>query len=381
LFVVGTNAQTQLTGHKITLKTGKSFNLNLPANYEITAAAEGLKRPRFFAKAPDGRIFVTDLHDLTDNRKGTVYILDEFDLETGKFRKVTAYLTNLHNPNSAQFYTDENGQDWLYLALTDKLIRYKFQKGETAPSDKSPETLATFPDYGLSYKYGGWHLTRTVAINPETRKIYVSIGSSCNACQEKEKMRASVLEMNPDGSRQRRFATGLRNAVGLKFVGKNLFATNQGADHLGLNKPDETLHALKNGADYGWAKCYQSNGRIFADPEFGKQSDCRKVPAAYARFPAHSSALGFDYFDKDTPDKTIQSAFLVALHGATNEKLGHGYKIVVIRKGEKPQDFITGFLQNGKVNGRPCDVMRLDENSFLFSDDRAGAVYYVKRKQ
>jgi glucose/arabinose dehydrogenase len=167
----------------------------------------------------------------------------------------------------------------------------------------------------------------------------------------------------------------------LKFVWKVLFATNQGADHLGLNKPDETLYALKSGADYGWAKCYQSNGRIFADPELGKSSDCRKVPAAYARFPAHSSALGFDYFDKDTPDKTIQSAFLVALHGATNEKIGHGYKIVVVRKGEKPQDFITGFLQNGKVNGRPCDIMRLDENSFLFSDDRGGVVYYVKRKQ
>src|SRR5215210_6362375 len=90
-------AQIKLVPHKITLKNGKSFNLNLPADYEITPAAEGLKRVRFFAKSPDGRIFVTDMYNLTDNRRGAVYILDEFDLQTGKFRTVTPYMTNLKN--------------------------------------------------------------------------------------------------------------------------------------------------------------------------------------------------------------------------------------------------------------------------------------------
>jgi glucose/arabinose dehydrogenase len=381
VFVVHANAQNaRLVPHKIVLKTGKSFSLNLPADYEITPAAEGLKRVRFFAKAPDGRIFVTDLFNLTDNRKGALYILDEFDLNTGKFAKVTAYLTGLRNPNSVQFYTDERGQHWLYVALTDKLLRYKFTLGETEPSDRAPQTLATFPDYGLSYKYGGWHLTRTIAISPEKRKIYVSIGSSCNACKEKEKSRATVLEMNADGSGQRYFARGLRNAVGLKFVSNTLFATNQGADHLGLDKPDETFYALKDGADYGWASCYQANGKIFADTKFARRNGCRNVPVSYARFPAHSSALGFDYFDANTPDKNLKNAFLVALHGSTNEKLNKGYKIVVVRKGGKPQDFVNGFLNNNKIFGRPCDVMRINENSFLFTDDRAGIVYYVRRK-
>lgn len=80
-------AQTKLVPHKITLKNGKTFNLNLPEDYEIIPAAEGLKRVRFFAKSPDGRIFVTDMFNLTDNEKGTVYILDNFDAETGKFGK------------------------------------------------------------------------------------------------------------------------------------------------------------------------------------------------------------------------------------------------------------------------------------------------------
>src|SRR5437660_1183881 len=97
-------AQPMLTPHKITLKDGKMFNLNLPEGFEIIPAAEGLKRVRFFAKAPDGRIFVTDMHDLTDNKKGVVYILDGWDAKAGKFATVIPYMMNLRNPNSVGFY-------------------------------------------------------------------------------------------------------------------------------------------------------------------------------------------------------------------------------------------------------------------------------------
>ena len=380
ILCVPTFAQVKLVPHKISLKNGKTFNLNLPADYEITPAAEGLKRVRFFAKAPDGRIFVTDMYNLTDNNKGTIYILSEFDLEAGKFTKVMPYLTNLKNPNSVQFYKDESGQNWLYLAETDKLTRRRFTLNETKPTDLKPQTLATFPDYGLSYKYGGWHLTRTIAFAPNG-KLYISVGSSCNACEEKEKERASVLEMNADGTNQRIFAKGLRNAVGLKWIGNFLFATNQGADHLGKNKPDETFYALKDDADYGWASCYQLNGKVFRDAKkYDRLKTCAEVPSSYGYFPAHSSALGFDYFNDPNADDTIKNAFLIALHGSTDKTIGHGYKIVIMRKGEKLQDFINGFLQGKTVVGRPCDIMKLDANSFLFTDDYNGVVYYVKRK-
>lgn len=370
--------QPNLVPHQVNLKNGKRFSLNFPANYEIIPAAEGLKRVRFFSKAPDGRMFVTDMHDLTDNKKGIVYILDEWNPETGKFGKIIPYMTGLKNPNSVQFYTDSSGQDWLYLAETNQLTRRKFTKGEIKPTDKA-EVLVTFPDYGLSYKYGGWHLTRTIAVGGNG-KIYVSVGSSCNACTEKEKVRATVLEMNPDGSEQKIFATGLRNAVGLKWVGNFLFATNQGVDHLGKNKPDETFYALKRDADYGWASCYSSNGKILADPKFKRPSGCKNVLPPYASFPAHSSALGFDYFDHPNTDDTIKNSFLVALHGSTDATIGHGYKIVIMRKGQKLQTFMDGFLVGKNVYGRPCDIYRVDENSFYFSDDKSGVIYYVRRK-
>jgi len=370
-------AQVELVPHKISLKNGKTFSLNLPADYEIIPAAEGLKRARFFAKSPDGRIFVTDMYNVTDNRKGAVYILDEWNGETGKFGKVTRFLTDLKNPNSAQFYKDANGQHWFYLAETGKLTRRKIVENSTKGSAEV-ETLATFPDYGLSYKYGGWHLTRTIAFAPNG-KLYVSVGSSCNACEEKEAVRATVLEMDADGGNRRIYAKGLRNAVDLKWIGKNLFATNQGSDHLGLKKPDETFYALEDGADYGWASCYQSNGTIARDAARHRLKSCANVPKAYAYFPAHSSALGFDYFDDSEADETIKNSFLIALHGSTDKSVGSGYKIVIARKGEKPQDFISGFLQRKTVMGRPCGIMRVSPDSFLFTDDHGGVVYFVRK--
>jgi glucose/arabinose dehydrogenase len=397
LFIAASSAAAQaikLTPHRIAL-SNRTITLNAPEEFEIIPAAEGLKRVRFFAKAADGRLFVTDMYNLADNKRGAIYVLDGWDAWKGKFARVIPYMTGLRNPNSVQFYRDSNGQDWIYIAETDKLTRRRFSSGETSPSDTHPQILATFPDYGLSYKYGGWHLTRTIAFGPNG-KLYISVGSSCNACVEKEKVRASVIEMNPDGTQQREIARGLRNAVALKYLAGHLFASNQGSDHLGLQKPDETFYALDSGTpsalkwmgiarggstDYGWPYCHSSDGRIFEDHGFKRPSGCKGVPAPYAFFPAHASALGFDYFDDPDSPASIRDAFLVALHGSTDKRIGHGYKIVVMRKGEKLQDLITGFLTGGLVIGRPCDIYKLDANSFLFTDDNKGIVYYVRRRR
>jgi glucose/arabinose dehydrogenase len=368
-----------LMPQRVDLARGKSITLKVPEDMEIVPALQGLKRVRFFARSPDGRIFVSDMHDLTDNRRGAVYILDGWNPDTGHFARAIPYMKDLRNPNSLQFFRDASGQDWLYLAETDKLTRRRYTAGETRPTDTDPRVLATFPAYGLSYKYGGWHLTRTIAFSP-AGKLYISVGSSCNACVEKEKMRASVIEMDPDGSNQREFCRGLRNAVGLKWIGNALWASGQGVDHLGLQKPDETFYALRDGADYGWPYCYSAGGRVAVDKKFSRREGCRNVPAPDAYFPVHASALGFDMWDEpDAPD-AMRNAFVVALHGSTNKSVGHGYKIVAMRKGERVADLITGFLQGGRVVGRPCDVLKLDAGAFLFTDDHSGIVYLVRRK-
>src|SRR5215510_13713938 len=82
------NSEPKLSPHPITLANGRTFSLNLPADFDISVAAEGLKRIRFMTKAPDGRIFVTDMHDLSDNSLGSIYILENLDPKTGKFASV-----------------------------------------------------------------------------------------------------------------------------------------------------------------------------------------------------------------------------------------------------------------------------------------------------
>lgn len=369
-----TFAAPRLIPHHITLAGGKSFDLNLPEGFEISVAVQGLKRVRFMARSPDNRIFVTDMFNLTDNRRGVVYILDQFDPATRQFKEITKYLSNLHNPNSVAFYTDRNGTDWFYLALTDRLVRYRYEAGKDAPSGE-PQVLATFPDYGLGYKYGGWHLTRTVVIGGNG-KLYVAVGSSCNACIEKEEVRASILEMDPDGKNQRYFARGLRNAVGLKWVNNRLYATNMGSDHLGDNRPADTFYSMKGVAHYGWPYCYQAGPKVYFDPKFnpgGTKFDCGKVPSALVPFGAHSSPLGLEYFD---------GSFLVALHGSTKKSLHRGYRVVRINEA-KPgvaEDFITGFFDGVRINGRPADIFKFNENAFLLTDDYSGVIYCVYRK-
>jgi glucose/arabinose dehydrogenase len=381
------SAQVKLTPHTVRLKGKKPFSLLLPAGFTIVPVAEGLKRVRFIAKSPDGRIFVTTMHDLSDNTKGAIYILDGFDEQHGKLARVIPYLTNLHNPNSIAFFQDAQGQTWFYLALTDRLVRYKFVPGEERPTSR-PEVLATYPAYGLSYKYGGWHLTRTIAFGPGD-KLYVTVGSSCNGCDEKEEIRATLSVMDVNGKNQRVIARGLRNAVGMRFVGDSLFLTNMGADHLGDDAPDDPMFSMSPSAlregklDYGWPHCYYSAGKAKTDPRFPLQSsrtDCQTAPAAFAFFGAHSSPLGLDYFGVDSTAPLLKDHFLVALHGASDKKLDRGYRVVRVDGGGQVQDLITGFSKGGVVRGRPCDILKLSDNSFLLSDDAANVIYYVRAK-
>ena len=377
---VAQGSTLRLTPRRIALARGRVLTLNAPEDFHISVAAEGMRRVRFMAQSPDGRLFVTDMYNRADNRRGIVYVLDGFDLRSGRFSRRSPFLTRLRNPNSIAFYTDARGRQWLYLALTDRLVRYRYENGTNAPTGE-PQTLATFPAYGLDYRYGGWHLTRTVTVGGNG-KIYVSVGSSCNSCEEREEVRATVLEMNPDGTEQRIFARGLRNSVGLRWIDNQLYATDMGSDHLGNDRPEDTFRVVRAGVHYGWPYCFQYRGRIHPDPQLRasrRPINCRNVPLAFAAFAAHSSPLGFDYFDQSAP-ACLRESFLVGLHGSSLARLGRGYRVARVRRGERPVDFITGFAsRGGRVTGRPVDVLRVAPDAFFLTDDHAGVIYYVSR--
>lgn len=270
------HAQTPRT---LSYAPGKSITLTLPDALDIHVAASGLHRIRFMAQSPDDRIFATDMYNLADNTRGSILILDGWNPRTHTFTRITHYLDHLHNPNNLAFYTDPaTHQSWLYIPLTDKLVRYKYTPGDNAPTSP-PQTLLRFPDYGLNYKYGGWHLTRTVTLAQlhGATRVFVSAGSSCNYCQEREVLRAAVVSMDPDGKHPLLFAQGLRNAVDLRYLpdldGGSLFATNMGDDHLGDKLPEDTFFELDSTharpatapPNYGWPICYFANGKPVHD--------------------------------------------------------------------------------------------------------------------
>ncbi len=397
------------TPHTLTYAPGKSITLSLPEPFDINIAASGLRRVRFFAQAPDGRIFVTGMDNLADNTRGAIYILDGLDGKSPTFAHTIRYLDHLRNPNSIAFWTDPGTkQSWLYVALTDKLIRYKYTSGDAKPSSQ-PETLIRFPDYGLNYKYGGWHLTRTIAIAPVENKtrIFVSVGSSCNYCREQEVLRAAIVAMDPDGKNPVIIANGMRNAVGLAYISevdsRSLFATNMGDDHLGDKLPEDPFFKLdvspSQAVNFGWPTCYFTGGKAVLDrtplpamiaqgsgspsrPQssgdsvYGKQARVAaagvNLAAGGGHAPVHdpNAALGraptplkgceqvpapyttfpahsspLGFAYFSASDPILHDSFLVALHGAGHPRIRTGYRVTRLSVSDrKPQDFITGFL-------------------------------------
>ncbi len=358
----------------VKLQNGDSFVLNIPVGYQLSVAAELNTRLRFLATSPDGRLFATDMHDRSDNRLGRVLIFENWSDSEKRFLTTSTYLQQLHNPNQVAFYSN-----YLYVTETGRLRRYLYKPGDKAPADTG-QTIASFPDYGLSYKYGGWHLTRSLAFH--NQKLYVSVGSSCNACIEKEEIRASIMEMNPDGTDQKMYARGLRNSVGIKWIGNELWATGMGRDLIGPDKPEDVFQKVERDGYYGWPFYFQYRQKIYADDQFkdsSRVSWVKEPPKALLGFKAHSAPLGFEHF-KNFDDTVLNNSVLVCLHGSTSVWRQRGNAIVSVGKDNVYTEVINGFL-SGKTeadrHGRPCDILMKNNRSFFFTDDLHGVLYYV----
>jgi glucose/arabinose dehydrogenase len=378
---ITTHAQILLEPHHLTLKNGTQLNLKIPKGYQISIAADEMHRLRFLTKSPDGQLFGTDMYNLDDNKKGRIYLFENWDNATKQYKTTTLFADNLHNPNQVMFYNDK-GTNYIYIAETDKLSRYEYHNGDKTLRGTG-QVLATFPDYGLSYKYGGWHLTRSLA--QHNGKIYVSVGSSCNACIEKEQIRATVIEMNPDGTAQRIYASGVRNSVAIKWVNNSLCGTFMGRDLLGPDRPEDLYGTIEDGKNYGWPWYFQYKQKIYADTfmrDSAKKNNIvvpAKPPLAYCGFKAHSAPLGFDMFTSFS-DPALNNHVLVALHGSTSVWRQRGNAIVMITGKDKYIEVVTGFLTGKKDKdrlGRPCDILMNDANSFFITDDKNGVLYYV----
>jgi glucose/arabinose dehydrogenase len=106
----------------------------------------------------------------------------------------------------------------------------------------------------LSLPAGGYnnHWTRNLRANAAGTKIYVGVGSGTNVAEhgmENEKRRANVLEINPDGSGEKIYASGLRNPAGIDFQPGTgvLYAAVNERDNLGDDLVPDYLTSVKPG--------------------------------------------------------------------------------------------------------------------------------------
>ena len=192
--------------------------------------------------------------------------------------------------------------------------------------------------------------------------------------------------MNPDGSDKRTFASGLRNSVGIKWIGNRLWATYMGRDLICMDRPQDLFEPVGRGKFYGWPYYFQDQDIVSDDPELQKAArgqhlkiPPRPAPAFFCGFAAHSAPLGFEYF-KGFDDTLLKNAFLVALHGSTDVKLQRGNAIVKIIAKNKYVPIVDGFLTgpaDKDRKGRPCDVLMAGRRAFFFTDDLNGVLYYV----
>ena len=381
--VVDTGTPTQLPTLELANTTvkhtdGTNQKFRVPEGLCVKVAAEGVGKARFMAWSPDQRLFVPDMVDYLLSPGAKLYALENFDPETGRFATSTVFLSDLLGVNDVAFYRDADGQDWIYVAETAYLRRWPYQAGDQKPSGPA-EVIAYFPGKQSPGETSVvWHITRTLEFVGD--QLYVSVGSGCNSCEELAGERAHIEVMDADGSNRRVYATGLRNAVGLEWANDTLYATANGADHLGINTPDEALFAITEGTHYAWPYCYLEAGEWLPDSTsvWQREFDCSTAPAPITTFPPRSAPLGFTYFDA-TWHPAVAQSFLVALHGSFEAALGRGYQIVRVTEAGERDVFMDGFQLPGKTRvARPVDILPYDEQSFFFSDDHGGRIYFVQ---
>lgn len=325
----------------------------------VSVFASGIEGARFMAESPSGVIFLSVPSD------GTVVALPDRDRD-GVADDVTVYARGLKRPHGLAF---RDGA--LLVAETGAIVELRDNDGDLRADTK--RVLTT------DVPSGGGHWTRSIELGPDGA-VYLSAGSSCNACVEKDSRRASVLKFT--GQNAEPFATGLRNTVGFEFHPKTgqLWGVDNGRDMLGDDLPPEELNLIVAGGDYGWPYCY---GRRVPDPELGSAERCRKTKAPSVLMQAHSAPLGVSFGNRLKFPGRLRNSLLIAFHGSWNRTVPTGYKVVAVpfnSKGKpygKPFDVITGWHTGGQAWGRPVDILAGRDGAMYVSDDAAGAVYRV----
>jgi glucose/arabinose dehydrogenase len=351
----------------------------VPPGFKIEQFASGFSYPRYLVTAPNGDIFVTE------SNENSVKVLRDSDGDGKPDLTETFASEGMNKPFGIAFYPPGPEPQFLYVANTNGVVRFPYRNGDIKARGPVEKLSAELSGGGLLR--GGGHWTRDIAFSPDGKKMYVSIGSLSNVSDDAaEADRARIFEFNPDGTGQKVFAWGIRNAVGIKFRpgSSDLWMSTNERDELGEDLVPDYISRVQPSGFYGWPWFYIGNHQ---DPRHkGKHPEfAGKVLVPDVLVQSHSATLNLCFYDGTQFPSEYKGDIFAAFHGSWNRERRTGYKIVRVpidkatgkARGDY-EDFVTGFVTpEGNVWGRPVGITVAKDGSLLFSEDANQTIWRV----
>ena len=317
--------------------------LAVPAGFGANVYFLGLSNPTSISVADDGRVFVSE-------QDGDIALLKDDDSD-GTADSVGLYARGFVAPLGLLHH-----EDTLYVSHRGSLTALVDSDGDGQVDDI--ETIVSDLPVGI-------HQNNGLALGPDG-KMYLTLGSTCNACRERSELSASILQMNPDGSDMRVFASGLRNVYDIAFHPEDgtLFGADNGRDELELHVPEE-LNLLVEGGDYGWPDCWGK----------GHGVNCEGTLPPVTEMEERSSANGLLFYTDTTfPEEYTHDLFIVQWGSHLRDTGRKVVRVRLEREGESYQAEVSDFAFG---IDRPLDVALASDGSLLVADHGSGAIYRI----
>jgi glucose/arabinose dehydrogenase len=368
-----------------------------PQGFIVEKFADGFENPRWTYITPNGDILVAESNSNysflkkiggaligASKSNNLRHSADRITLlrdnnKDGKPELRETLLTDLNQPFGMLVLNN-----WLYIANTNALVRYPYIPGQTKITGK-PEKIIDLP----AGKHNQ-HWVRNIIINADSTKIYISVGSGSNYAEKgiaNELLRATILEISPDGSDLKIYASGLRNPTGMDWAPgtKTLWTVVNERDGMGDELVPDYLTSVKEGGFYGWPYAYFGQN---IDPRVKELQPAllKKTIVPEVNLGSHTACLGLAFYTSNSfPEKYRGGAF-IAQHGSWNRSVLAGYKVIFIpfnngKPSGKQEDFLTGFIANlekNEVRGRPVGITIMVDGSLLITDDTSNTIWRVR---
>jgi glucose/arabinose dehydrogenase len=371
----------------------------VPEGLAVTAYAKDLVNPRMVRTLPNGDVLVVQSRapegkpksrpkdvirdwvmtmakgDTGPQKQSNLITLLRDTNRDGKVDERSDLLKGLNSPFGVVWH-----EGTLYVAAADAILAYPYQLGQTTIT-AGPKMLAPLPGGPINH-----HWTKDLALSPDGRFLYASVGSNSNAAErglEAEKGRAAIWQVDRATGASRLYASGLRNPNGLTFHPETgvLWTVVNERDELGPDLVPDYLTSVQENGFYGWPWSYFGNHvdeRVHPPrPDMVQKA----IKPDYA-LSSHVAALGLTFsMNASLPEPYRRGAF-IGEHGSWNRKAFNGYKVVYVpfengKPAGKAQDVVTGFLEGDQARGRPVGVAIDGTGALLIADDAGNTVWRV----